>query len=196
MTPPTIESFTTRTGQRVQLRPVCPSDFEELAGMLAGLSPLARRRRFHGAVNALPAARLHDMACADGHRQIAIVALAEHEGRRVLVADARCVTDASDSAAEFAVVVAEGWRGRGIARRCLAALRHAAADEGLHWLYGHVLADNLPMLALMRRCGFKLSAHRGDTGLVVAETRCTPRAPTPAWWPDLPGRIAASAGRP
>lgn len=192
MTPPTIESFTTRTGQRVQLRPVCPSDFEALAGMLASLSPLARRRRFHGAVNTLPAARLHDMACADGHRQIAIVALAEHEGRRVLVADARCVTDASASAAEFAVVVAEGWRGRGIARRCLAALRRAAADEGLHWLYGHVLADNLPMLALMRRCGFSLSPHRTDSGLVVAEARCTVRPVAPSW-PRALRRLASSA---
>lgn len=172
MTPPTIESFTTRTGQRVHLRPVCPHDAQALATMLAGLSPLARRRRFHGAVNAVAAARLHDMAGADGHHQIAIVALAEHEGRTALVADARCVTDASGSAAEFALVVAEGWRGRGIARRCLAALRRAAADEGLHWLYGHVLADNLPMLALLRRCGFALSPHRGDAGLVVAEARC------------------------
>jgi acetyltransferase len=194
MTPPTIESFTTRTGQRVQLRPVCPQDAEALAEMIAGLSPLARRRRFHGAVNAVSATRLHDMAGADGHRQIALVALAEHDGATRLVADARCVTDASDSAAEFALVVAEGWRGRGIARRCLAALRRTAADEGLHWLYGHMLADNLPMLALMRRCGFTLSPHRGDGGLVVAEARCLPDPSVPAWrhdaWQPAPHTLA------
>lgn len=201
MTAPTLESFTTRGGQRVHLRPICPRDEAALAEMLIGLSPLARRRRFHGAVNALPAARLHDMACADGHRQIALVALAEHEAGLRLVADARCVTDASDSAAEFALVVAEGWRGLGIARRCLALLRRAAAAQGLHWLYGHVLADNLPMLALMRRCGFALSAHRGDARLVVAEARCEPRPPPrpplPPWLHDLhrapPARPATPA---
>lgn len=173
--------FTTRTGRRVHLRPVCPDDAAALGRMVESLSPLARRWRFHGAVNGLSPRRLHDMASVDGHRRIALVATVEHDGGELLVADARCVTDASDSAAEFAIVVAEGWRGLGLARRCLAALREAAADEGLRWLYGHVMADNLPMLALMRRCGFTLSAHRRNTDLVVAEARCEPRTPGPAW---------------
>lgn len=181
MTPPSTHRFTTRTGRRVQLRPVCPEDAAALGRMVESLSPLARRRRFHGAVNGLSPQRLHDMACVDGHRRIALVASVEHEGGELLVADVRCVTDASDSAAEFAIVVAEGWRGLGLARRGLAALREAAADEGLHWLYGHVLADNLPMLALMRRCGFALSAHRGNTDLLVAEARCEPRPAGPPW---------------
>lgn len=192
MTPLIDERFTIRTGQRVHLRPVAASDAAALAGMIDGLSPLARRRRFHGAVNGLTAARLHAMADADGHREIGVVALAEHEGGLRLVADARCVTDASDSAAEFAIVVAEGWRGRGIARRCVAALRRAASDAGLRWLYGHVQADNLAMLALMRRCGFTLSVHRGDAGLVVAEARCVPSAPV-AWpWRHDPRATAAT----
>ncbi|TXC66980.1 GNAT family N-acetyltransferase [Piscinibacter aquaticus] len=196
MTPLIDEGFTIRTGQRVRLRPVKAGDAPALAEMIDGLSPLARRRRFHGAVTGLSAARLHDMTHLDGHRQIGLVAAVEHDGALRLVADARCVTDASDSAAEFALVVAEGWRGRGIARRCLAALRRAAAEEGLHWLYGHVQADNLPMLALLRRCGFALSAHRGDAGLVVAEARCVrPTAPLPPTRLPQPARAAASLGR-
>lgn len=195
MTPLIDEGFTIRTGQRVRLRPVVAGDAPALAEMIDGLSPLARRRRFHGSVNGLSAARLHDLTRADGHRHIGIVAVAEHDGVQRLVAETRCVTDASDSAAEFAIVVAEGWRGRGIARRCLAALRRAAAEEGLHWLYGHVLADNLPMLALMRRCGFTLSPHRGDGGLVVAEARCTARPPVPTRHHELRRLAPHAAGR-
>ena len=191
MTPLIDDAFTLRTGQRVRLRPVTAGDAPALAEMIDALSPLARRRRFHGSVNGLTAARLHDLTRADGHRRIGIVAVAEHDGAQRLVAEARCVTDASDSAAEFALVVAEGWRGRGIARRCLAALRRAAAEEGLHWLYGHVQTENLPMLALLRRCGFTLSAHRGDAALVVAEVRCvtSPAPVLPTW--SLPRRTSA-----
>ncbi|MFT3664094.1 GNAT family N-acetyltransferase [Piscinibacter sp.] len=169
--PLTIHRFATRTGRRVTLRTACPGDAAALGRMIESLSPLARRRRFHCTLNGLPPKQLHEMTSVDGHRRIALLATVEHDGGELLVADARCVTDASDSAAEFALVVAEGWRGLGLGRRCLAALRRAAADEGLRWLYGHVLVDNLPMLTLLRRAGFTLSAHRGDARLVVAEAR-------------------------
>lgn len=192
MPPATHWRFTTRTGRRVLLRPVHPDDAAPLGQMFESLSPLARRWRFHGAVNGLPPHWLQQMAGADGHRCIAIVATVEHEGRELLVADARCVTDASDSAAEFAIAVAEGWRGLGIARRCLAALRTAAADEGLRWLYGHVMADNLPMVALVRRQGFTLTPHRANAGLLVAETRL-PALATQAWTSQPPGGHALAA---
>lgn len=171
MTPLNHPGFTTRTGRRVQWRPARPDDAPALGRMIESLSPLARRWRFHGTINGLSPGRLREMTQVDGHRRIALLGTVAHEGGELLVADVRCATDASDSAAEFAIVVAEGWRGLGIARRGLAALREAAAAEGLRWLYGHVLADNLAMLALLRRCGFTLGAHRGDPDLVVAEAR-------------------------
>ncbi|WP_341889070.1 GNAT family N-acetyltransferase [Variovorax sp. YR752] len=167
-----------RDGSRLQIRAIRPDDAPALAGLFAGLDPLARRRRFHGAVNGLSPQRLRELARAPSHVDTVLVATATQDGRETLVAEARCVADARGSAAEFALVVAAAWRREGIARRCLQALRHAAADHGLHWLYGHVLADNGPMLALLSRCGFSVSPHRGDASLVVAEAHCEAAAPT------------------
>jgi RimJ/RimL family protein N-acetyltransferase len=190
---PLLDEWTGPDGGRLRIRAVRPQDAAALQALIGGLSALDRRRRFHGALNNVSGQRLDDMANVDGHRHIALVVLAERAGRETLIADVRCVTDLSDSAAEFALVVAEAWRGRGVARRALAALRRAAANEGLHWLYGHVLADNAPMLALMRRCGFSLTPHRRDEHIVVAEARCVPASnagePTP-WWPFWPLRTA------
>lgn len=189
---PWLDEWTGADGSRLRIRAVRPQDAADLQALIGGLSALDRRRRFHGALNNVSGQRLDDMANVDGHRHIALVVLAERAGREALIADLRCVTDLSDSAAEFALVVAEAWRGRGVARRALAALRHAAAGEGLHWLYGHVLADNAPMLALMRRCGFSLTPHRRDEHIVVAESRCVPAGEpgerAPWWWPHGPLR--------
>lgn len=189
--PPLLDEWTGPDGSRLRIRAVRPHDAAALQALIGSLSPLDRRRRFHGALNNLSGQRLADMAHVDGHRCIALVVLAERDGHETLIADARCATDLSDSAAEFALMVAQAWRGRGVARRALAALRRVAAGEGLHWLYGHVLADNLPMLALMRHCGFSLTPHRRDAHIVVAESRCTPAPDTgerTPWWPLWPTR--------
>lgn len=172
-----LDPWRGRDGSRLQIRAIRPRDEPALAALFAGLDPLSRRRRFHGPVNDLTPQCLHDLARADGDGRVVRVVTAVHAGCELLVAEARCVTDASGSAAEFAVTVAPHWRRQGIARRCLQVLRDAAAGDGLHWLYGHVLADNGPMLALLQHCGFALSPHRGDATLVVAEARCHAEAP-------------------
>ncbi|MFT3953726.1 MAG: GNAT family N-acetyltransferase [Piscinibacter sp.] len=164
-------------GSRLRIRPIHPDDEPALAALFAGLDPLSRRRRFHAPIDALTPQWLHELAEAGGEGRTVLVATAAHAGHEALVAEARCVADASGNAAEFALTVAPRWRRQGIARRCLQALRDAAADAGLRWLYGHVLADNLPMLALLHHAGFSLSTHRRDATLVVAEARCLAAPP-------------------
>ena len=126
---PLLDDWAGPDGSRLRIRAVRPQDAPALQALIGGLSALDRRRRFHGALNNLSGQRLDDMAHVDGHRHIALVVLAERAGRETLIADVRCVTDLSDIAAEFALMVAEDWRGRGVARRALAALRRAAAGE-------------------------------------------------------------------
>ena len=95
-------------------------------------------------------------------------------GRQTLVADARYVVDATRRGAEFALMVAGAWQRRGIGERAVAALQRAAAAAGLRWLYGSVLADNAPMLALMRHCGFLCTRSRVDRDLVSVEAGMDP----------------------
>jgi GNAT superfamily N-acetyltransferase len=169
------------------LRPVRSADAPALRELFEALSPLARQRRFHGAVAGLTPDRLRRMTGIDPRREAAIVVLMCHAQGEHLVADARFVVDASGSAAEFAIVVAEGWRDLGIGTLALAGLQGAASERGLRWLYGSVLADNAPMLALLRRCGFHCVPNRRDARLIVAEWHAA--APVPAVPPRAPGRL-------
>ena len=80
-----------------------------------------------------------------------------------LLGVARYVRDKDGNAAEFAIVVADAWHGRGIGYRLLAKLIDAARRHGVKRLYGDILATNRPMLELARKLGFKLSRHEDAT---------------------------------
>jgi RimJ/RimL family protein N-acetyltransferase len=164
---------------RLTLRPVLPQDHLLLADLVAGLSPSARRNRFHGAVN-LSFSRLQQMSCVDYQRQMALVVTACVDGAERLIADARYVVESDQKGAEFALMVDERWQRHGIGAWALRALERAATLAGLQRLHGAVLEDNAPMLGLMRRCTYTLSSDLEDNRLVRAQRRLDQAMPEPA----------------
>jgi acetyltransferase len=93
---------------------------------------------------------------------MALAATAMLDGE-TLIGVARYVLDKNDESAEFAIVVADAWQGRGIGRRLLGKLIEVARERGLRRLYGEILATNRPMLELVRKLGFKLGRHEDAT---------------------------------
>ncbi|MEO6744049.1 MAG: GNAT family N-acetyltransferase [Caldimonas sp.] len=172
---PAIEHWTLRHGTPATLRPIHAGDAFALDALICGLSPEDRRRRFHGAISGVTPERLQEMVAVDPGREVALVVLTGPSGRQALVADARYVVDATRRGAEFALMVAGAWQRQGIGERAVAALQRAAAAAGLRWLHGSVLADNAPMLALMRHCGFRCTRSRVDRHLVSVEAGMDPR---------------------
>ena len=163
------QHWTGHDGTALTLRLVCANDAGSLDTFVRSLEPRDRRWRFHGAVNALAPERLRAMAAPEPSQQLALVVVAHAPGRDTLIADARCAVDATGEAAEFGLMVAPAWRRLGLGARATFAMRDAAADAGLRWLHGSVLADNAPMLALAQRCGFLCTPNRRDAGLVGIE---------------------------
>jgi acetyltransferase len=84
-------------------------------------------------------------------------------GSETLIGVARYVRDKDGEAAEFAIVVADSWQGRGIGRRLLGKLVELARRRGLKRLHGEILAMNRPMLALVGKLGFRLERHEDPT---------------------------------
>jgi GNAT superfamily N-acetyltransferase len=72
---------------------------------------------------------------------MALAATAMLDGE-TLLGVARYVRDEDDQAAEFALVVADSWQGRGIGARVMAKLIDAARRRGVKRLYGEILATN------------------------------------------------------
>ena len=84
-------------------------------------------------------------------------------GGETLLGVARYVRDRDSDNAEFAIVIADAWQGRGIGHRLLAKLIEAARRRGVKLLYGEILATNRPMLELARKLGFDLGRHDDPT---------------------------------
>jgi len=94
---------------------------------------------------------------------MALAATTMLDGSEKLIGVARYVRDKKIEAAEFAIVVADAWQGRGIGKRLLDKLIDAARRHGLKRLYGDILGTNRPMLELVRKLGFTLTRHEDPT---------------------------------
>jgi acetyltransferase len=64
--------------------------------------------------------------------------------------------EADRSEAEFAVIVADPWQGKGLGPRLMERLIEIAREQGVKLLHGDVLAQNQPMLEMVKRLGFTL----------------------------------------
>ena len=157
--------------RRLTLRPVMPQDNRLLADLINRMSERSLSHRFPNAQLPATADELAGLVCIDYRRHLAMVVAVHEGGRERLVAEARYLIDADGQSAEFMLMVDDGWQRQGIATWLLHALSDAARLAGVSWMRCDVLADNVPMLALLRRHRFCCTADRGDGDIVHAETR-------------------------
>jgi acetyltransferase len=163
----TIERYPTRwidvwhlaDGRRVTVRPVLPQDAELAQALVRALSPASRYQRFFSPIRELPASWLERLTQIDYRRQQALIVETFVDDQPLAVAEARYVVDAAGRQCEFAVVVADDWQHRGLARRLMHCLMRSAAEAGLQCMVGDVLATNQAMLSLARSLGFRVGRH-------------------------------------
>jgi GNAT superfamily N-acetyltransferase len=156
----------------VALRQIRPDDASALQAFVRALSPASRRLRFHTALNELTESGVRALTQVDQRLHVAFVLTTPERGAERIVGEARYVVSCEKDAAEFAIAVADEFRGLGFAERLVAALIGAARAAGLRWLVGEVLVGNARMLAFARRCGFAETTRGGLEPGVVRVERC------------------------
>ena len=139
-----------------------PHDRDIEHAFVSGLSAETRSNRLLGGSKAITREYIESLVSVDFSRDMALAAATMLDGE-TLLGVARYVRDRSGDAAEFAIVIADAWQGRGIGRRLLAKLIEAARWRGVKRLYGDILATNRPMLELARKLGFELGRHEDAT---------------------------------
>ena len=153
-------------GAALTIRPIRPEDAAAHAAFFARLSPQDVRYRFFSAIRALSAEQIARMTQVDYEREMALVAVRETTGETVGVA--RLVREIDVGEAEFAVVVQGDMKGRGVAGTLMRRLLAWARAKGVREVHGQVLADNAPMLAFVRKLGFKVARMPGDPDVMEA----------------------------
>jgi acetyltransferase len=152
-----------RDGKVITIRPIGAEDVQREQAFIEALSPQSRYFRFMSTLRELSPDMLYRFTHPDFQREIALVALCEAPGSQpVQIGVARCIAQGESGDAEFAVVVADDWQGKGVGKRLMYELMRAAHTLGVKCLWGDVLASNHRMLALMHMLGFAISAAPED----------------------------------
>ncbi len=159
-----------RDGTRLFIRPMRPEDAEGIARQFPHLDAEDVRRRFLAPMKVPPPALLARMTRIDYDRDMALVAFAD-AARDVPLASVRLDAEPDRARAEFAIFVGHAMKGRGLGRALMAAIIAHARTSGIGEVYGTILADNAPMIALARKLGFTIAHDPDDVGLVIARLR-------------------------
>ena len=145
-------------GTRVCFRAIRPDDADRLERLFYRLSPQSLYLRFFSPMPRPNLAMIRRLVTVDYRDRMALVAQIADEvvgvaryDRLAAVAPAALGVDPTE--AEAAVIVEDAWQGRGIATRLLWRLSAAAAARGIATFTASVLAENRPMMGLLRVLG-------------------------------------------
>jgi acetyltransferase len=151
--------------REVFIRPIRPGDAAELRRALATADYETLHARFLGSPPHQEAS-IRRLVEVDYANRLALVAVAP-DGTGVGVA--RYEREMGGSTAEVAVAVHAGWRRVGLGSLLLRDLGEVALRQGICRFTALVLADNAPVLALLRASGlaFTVEIQSGTSNIVM-----------------------------
>lgn len=139
------------------IRPVKPEDAAQMITLFETLSKQSVYNRFFSPLKQLPLDMLSRFTQIDYDREIALVALHEEGDEEKMLGVARIITfRGSKESAEFAVLVGDPWHGKGVGAALLSSCLRIARKRGIRKVWGIVLPENVQMLALGHKLGFKI----------------------------------------
>ncbi len=152
-------------GTTLKVRPVRPEDAEIERTFVASLSEQTRYFRFFYRLHELTPAMLARFTQVDYDREVALLALAPDPSAptgEVIVGISRYIANHDGASAEFAVVVADAWHGRGVGRLLMERIIGCARKRGFKRLEGIVLRANQGMLKFSQQLGFEIRDNKDE----------------------------------
>jgi RimJ/RimL family protein N-acetyltransferase len=158
---------TLRNGERIEIRALRPQDRDDLIAAVNRTSSESLYRRFFAVRRHFSETEESFYLNIDFVSHVALVALAEENGRQSIVGGGRYVVS-EPGQAEVAFTVVDKYQGRGLGAALLRHLAVIARQAGLRELVAHVLPDNRAMLKVFEKSGLKYNAKR-EAGSVYVE---------------------------
>ena len=149
----------------ITIRAIRPDDRERIVKAFQGLDRGSVYLRFFSYKKELSEEELRRVTACDGASRAALVATVGTGEQEIIVALGEYVR--SGAAAHIAFTVEEDFQGRGIAGRLLRELAKIARASGITQFEADVLAENTPMLAVLRNSGLRMQRSHAE-GVVHA----------------------------
>jgi acetyltransferase len=131
-----------------------------------GLSQQSRYFRFMYSMPEITPELLSRFTQIDYDREMALIAVSRIENEDLQVGVARYYTLPDQVSCEFAIVIADEWQNRGVARRLMRALVEAARSRRFNKMVGTVLVENRRMLDFVKSLGFRAEISSDDSQLM------------------------------
>jgi acetyltransferase len=157
----------TRTGDRLQIRPIRPEDEPKMVVFHERLSEHSVHMRYLAGISRqqrIAHDRLTRVCAIDYEREMAIVAevLDGHDGRGEIIGVGRLARAPDDNKVEFALVIRDDFQRRGVGAELLRRLIQVARDEKRENIEGWISPSNIGMQNLSRKLGFDVSFDREE----------------------------------
>jgi GNAT superfamily N-acetyltransferase len=152
----------------ITIRPIRAEDKAPIVEAFHALEPRSIYLRFFFQKKELSEEELRRLTEPDSVREAVLVATIRTETGERIVGLGRYTGDGE--CAQLAFTVEEAYQGRGIAGRLLRRLANVARENGVWRFEAHVLAENGPMLSVLRNSGLSLTEHERDGIVTVTLT--------------------------
>lgn len=157
-----MEAWITRDGVALTIRPIAATDYAIEEAFIEALSFQTGYQRLLSVRKPQPA-EIERFTHPDPAREAAWIGATTIDGVETMCGVARYVRDGLR--AEWAIVVADAWQGRGLGEKLLRRLIDSAREAGVETLSDITFATNAGMLALARKLGFAITREPGDATL-------------------------------
>ncbi|HJX17828.1 MAG TPA: GNAT family N-acetyltransferase [Acidiferrobacterales bacterium] len=152
-------------GTNLLIRPIRPEDGGIEQEFVRALSPQSKYFRFMRALHELTPEMLVRFTQIDYDQEMALIAVVMDNDREIEVGVARYATLPDGKSCEFAIVVADAWRQRGIGFQLMSQLMDIARSRDLEIMSSEVLSENTGMLALAERLGLTTNSGVESPGI-------------------------------
>lgn len=155
-------------GREVTVRAIVEADAPEISRAFERLTTESRYFRFMHHKRHLSDAALQRGVHPRPGRDFAFVATIPAADGIDIVGGAQYVRAGRTNTrkCEFAITVAEDWRGSGLASTLLASLVRRARRDGYETMEGWVIAENGAMLGLARKLNFRIEPVPNDSTML------------------------------
>ncbi|MCB9320190.1 MAG: bifunctional acetate--CoA ligase family protein/GNAT family N-acetyltransferase [Lewinellaceae bacterium] len=154
---------------KVTLRPIRPEDEPLERELFEYLSRETIYFRFFGFMGNVSHEQLSRFTHIDYDREMAIVAEIKVKGRNQLIGVVRLVGDPWGIQAEYAIVVADPWQGRGLGSLLTDYIIEYALNKGYQRIFCYILKRNDGMIHILEKRGFIFTSQDQDTFYAAIE---------------------------
>jgi acetyltransferase len=143
-------------GTAVRFRPIEASDVAAYENMLCQCSRKSLYSRYERIITATPRAMAEELCRRDPNCDLTLVAEIIDGGDVPIVATAQLLSDPNREAAEYAVLVADPWQGRGLGGAMTSFCLDVARQRGIGRVIAEFLPDNMRMIRILETREFHL----------------------------------------